>query len=202
VGPGTNIIGVEIHQNAGNSSDLGFDLELDGDGYVLSPTNAPVPVASNDVYLVVSGTTLNVAAPGVLANDTPLPLTTVLASGAAHGALNLFNNGAFNYTPTGSYTGLDVFTYRAVSGSVSSAVATVSITVVPVPTLSSSSASNGWFSIAWPTNAPGYQLYWSPTVGVGAVWNLVNASGPVSNGIRNVTIPTTNPTAFFQLRNP
>ncbi len=32
--PGTNIIAVEIHQQAANSSDLSFDLELDGDGYV------------------------------------------------------------------------------------------------------------------------------------------------------------------------
>ena len=31
----TNIVAVEIHQNAGNSSDLGFDLELVGTGYRL-----------------------------------------------------------------------------------------------------------------------------------------------------------------------
>ena len=42
--PGTNFLGVEIHQNAGNSSDLGFDLQLEGFGYVLA--TAPPELAA------------------------------------------------------------------------------------------------------------------------------------------------------------
>ena len=40
--PGTNIVAVEIHQSDANSSDLGFDLELDGDGYVVNASSPPV----------------------------------------------------------------------------------------------------------------------------------------------------------------
>ena len=44
--PGTNIVAVEMHQAATNSSDLSFNLQLEGGGYVVS-TTAPRLVASN-----------------------------------------------------------------------------------------------------------------------------------------------------------
>jgi hypothetical protein len=35
--PGTNVLAVEIHQSAANSSDLGFNLQLSGSGYIHNP---------------------------------------------------------------------------------------------------------------------------------------------------------------------
>jgi VCBS repeat-containing protein len=93
------------------------------------------PVALNDAYSVNEDTTLTIPAPGVLGNDVDVDgdlLASVLVSGVSHGTLNLSTNGAFTYTPSLNYTGVDVFTYVATDGLLTSVVATVSITVVPV----------------------------------------------------------------------
>ena len=90
------------------------------------------PVAVDDSYSTPFGQTLNVAAPGVLANDVnpqPGSMTAVLVAGPAHGALTLNANGSFTYTPQAGYQGADSFTYRANNGQQSN-VATVRITVV------------------------------------------------------------------------
>jgi hypothetical protein len=96
------------------------------------------PVAGNDSYSMLQGSVLTIAAPGVLGNDTDVDspsLTAVLVSGPAGGTLSLNTNGSFTYTPAPSFNGLASFTYRASSGSVSSNVATVSITVNPAYSL-------------------------------------------------------------------
>src|SRR5206468_1299872 len=96
------------------------------------------PVAANDAYNARKDVTLNVAAAGVLANDTNpygAALTAVLVSGPAHGTLTLATNGAFSYTPAAGYTGTDSFTYQASGGGTFSNVATVAFTVT-APTLS------------------------------------------------------------------
>lgn len=89
------------------------------------------PVAAADAYAASGGTTLAVAAPGVLANDTSpsgAPLTAVLVSAPASGTLNLAANGSFTYlgpTSGGTFT----FTYKASDGTQSSAPATVTLNV-------------------------------------------------------------------------
>jgi VCBS repeat-containing protein len=90
------------------------------------------PVAVNDAYSTAQNTTLNVAAPEVLGNDSDVDsqsLTAALVSGPAHGALTLNANGSFSYTPAASYSGLDSFTYKANDGAADSNVATMTITV-------------------------------------------------------------------------
>src|SRR5207248_1125820 len=65
------------------------------------PVNHP-PVANNDSYATNEDTTLTVAAPGVLANDSDAdgdPLTAVLVSGPSHGTLTLASDGSFSYMP-------------------------------------------------------------------------------------------------------
>jgi VCBS repeat-containing protein len=102
----------------------------------ITPVN-DAPVAVNDgPYIVPEGGSLNIASPGVLANDTdpdsPV-LTAVLVSGPAHAASFALNaNGSFNYVHDGSETLTDSFTYRANDGSLNSNVATVTITITPV----------------------------------------------------------------------
>jgi hypothetical protein len=90
------------------------------------------PVAADDVYAVAKDTTLNVAAPGVLDNDTDIDnpaLTTVLVTGPANGALVLDPDGSFTYTPVNGFVGTDSFNYRADDGLLSSNTATVNVVV-------------------------------------------------------------------------
>jgi VCBS repeat-containing protein len=90
------------------------------------------PVAANDAYATSEDTTLTVAAPGVLSNDTDANsdnLTATKVSNPAHGTLTLNANGSFTYTPATSYNGTDTFTYQASDGQASSNTATVTITI-------------------------------------------------------------------------
>src|SRR5207244_1317391 len=93
------------------------------------------PVANNDSYGLNKNSSLTIAAPGVLANDSDLdgnPMTAVLVSGSAHGTLNLSTNGGFTYTPTSNYFGADGFTYQVNDGVTNSGPATVSLTITNV----------------------------------------------------------------------
>jgi N,N-dimethylformamidase beta subunit-like, C-terminal/Domain of unknown function (DUF4082)/Bacterial Ig domain len=75
-----------------------------------------VPATLNDSYSIEENTTLDVPAPGVLANDSDPngdPVIAVLLNGPAHGALTLRPDGSFTYTPTSAFRGNDFFTYRA-----------------------------------------------------------------------------------------
>jgi VCBS repeat-containing protein len=89
------------------------------------------PVAADDAFSGAEDVAIN---GNVLANDSDLegnPLTAVLISSVAHGALILNANGTFTYTPTPNYFGADAFTYRASDGSQSN-VATVTFSLTPV----------------------------------------------------------------------
>ena len=106
---------------------------------------ANIPVANNDIYSAVSGRTLSIASPGVLANDSGSTLSAVLNAGTSQGTLILNANGSFTYTPNNQFTGTDSFTYRASDGQTNSGLATVTISVtsntLPV-------ASNDNYSVA------------------------------------------------------
>ncbi len=94
------------------------------------------PVANNDSYSLNNNTSLNVAAPGVLGNDTDIDsatLTAVLQSSTTNGSLNFKTDGSFIYVPNANYAGTDSFTYVANDGAASSNVATVTITVIAPP---------------------------------------------------------------------
>jgi VCBS repeat-containing protein len=94
--------------------------------------SSDAPVAADDAYTAAEDTPLTVAAPGVLANDSDPdnnPLSAVLVSGPSHGTLTLNPDGAFTYTPATNHTGSDSFTYQASDGTLSSELATVTLTV-------------------------------------------------------------------------
>jgi VCBS repeat-containing protein len=98
-------------------------------------TTNQAPVAAADTYNTPEDTTLTVAAPGVLGNDSDPDgdtLSAVVASGPSHGSLTLNANGSFTYTPAANYNGPDSFTYRASDGNLTSNLATVTITVSAV----------------------------------------------------------------------
>lgn len=90
------------------------------------------PLALDDAYSTDENTPLNIAAPGVLSNDTDVDgnwLYAFLVTGPAHGTLNLKREGAFDFTPEANFSGPDSFTYRTCDGEQCSNVTTVSITV-------------------------------------------------------------------------
>ena len=101
---------------------------------VANVNDAPAAVA--DSYTTAEDTARNVAAPGVLGNDTDpdsgTSLTAVLDANVTNGTLTLNANGSFSYTPGANFNGSDSFTYHANDGSLSSSPVTVSITVTAV----------------------------------------------------------------------
>jgi VCBS repeat-containing protein len=112
-----------------NDGDLLYD-GMDPDCAVNTP-----PEAVDDDYTAVEDTPLNVAAPGVLTNDTDAdgdPLTAALNTDVSNGALTLNPDGSFDYTPDPDFFGTDIFTYVANDGMDDSNIATVTITVDPV----------------------------------------------------------------------
>jgi hypothetical protein len=92
------------------------------------------PVAVDDgPYTTDEQTQLDVAAPGVLGNDTDSdgdPLKAVLDTSSSDGLLVLNDDGSFSYTPDAGFSGNDTFTYHANDGRTNSNIATVTIAVV------------------------------------------------------------------------
>ncbi|HEY0665921.1 MAG TPA: Ig-like domain-containing protein, partial [Gallionella sp.] len=93
------------------------------------------PVAANDAYTMIKGGTLNVAAPGVLANDSDPDagdtLTATNYSAASTGTLVGNADGSFSYTPPATYSGMVNFSYapRDAAGLLSKNKGYVSIAV-------------------------------------------------------------------------
>ena len=94
------------------------------------------PVAADDAFVTSEDVSIIVSAPGILDNDSDPDgnsLTAILVNAPTNGSLNLNADGSFEYTPNVNYFGEDFFTYVANDGAEDSNVATVSITVEPVP---------------------------------------------------------------------
>jgi len=133
--PGTYGVAVSFRQNVS-----GLDF-----GAYSSPT------AGNGGYSMNENDTLNVPAPGVLANahssEPGHPLTAILVSSVSHGTLVFNSDGSFTYTPAPEFFGSDSFTYMA-NDSFNSNVATVTLTVNQV-------ADAPQLSVASPTGFEG-----------------------------------------------
>ena len=130
---------------------------------VMAPANVP-PTASPDAMGPVledaGATTLD-----VISNDSDPDVGDVLAilnasvGAAAHGVASAFSATEVSYAPAADFNGSDAFTYRASDGSAASAVATVSVTVLPVndaPSFTRGpdvtvSAAAGAVSVPWAT---------------------------------------------------
>jgi hypothetical protein len=55
-------------------------------------------------------------------------------------------------------------------------------------------------ALSWPVGATGFTLESTPALGPGASWSPVHAVVSTNNGSDMVTVPATNPAAFFRLR--
>ena len=99
----------------------------------VNPVNDP-PVANADTASVTSGSSVNIAASVLLANDTDVdgdPLSVTSVAAGAHGSVQLAG-GVVTYTPNAGYVGADSFTYFVTDGHVATPVAgTVNVTVGP-----------------------------------------------------------------------
>lgn len=94
------------------------------------------PSGTTEAFTVAQATILDVAAPGVLGNDSDPDadaLSAVLAAGPSHGTIQLNPNGSFIYTPDTDYHGTDTFYYQADDGLALSDVIAVTLTVTPTP---------------------------------------------------------------------
>ncbi len=101
---------------------------------ISSVGSGSAPVAVADAYTTLAGTTLSIASPGVLANDSDAEsdaMSAVIIDLPANGGATLSSNGAFVYVPQAGYSGPDSFTYRVTDGNLFSAPAKVNLTVVP-----------------------------------------------------------------------
>ena len=89
-----------------------------------------VPVAQSGSFTTLE----NQAHSGQLAasDEDSDPLTYVVVTGPARGALVVNATGGFTYTPTPYVYGADSFTYKVNDGSVDSNTATITITITPI----------------------------------------------------------------------
>ena len=93
------------------------------------------PVATDDAYATDEDTTLNIAAPGMLGNDSDPdgdPLTVVVVTVPQHGSGSIGSDGSLNYMPDANFSGSDTFSYKASDGTAESNISTVTITVNPI----------------------------------------------------------------------
>jgi hypothetical protein len=100
-----------------------------------SGASAP-PVGVDDAFEVRENTTLDVAAPGLVANDSDPdaePISVALITATSHGDVVAKQVGSFRYTPDPGFTGVDSFRYAVQDdeGSRTDLVVDVVITVTP-----------------------------------------------------------------------
>ena len=163
----------------------------------------PVPTTVGDAYQVQVGTSLTVAAPGVLANDSGnggAGLFASLVTAPSHGVLTLEPAGGFTYTPAAGFAGSDVFTYRAVTTAGPGNAAVVTILV----------ASSSTPTALYPASIVGnvVTLRWTPPVGGPPPTGYV-LEGGINPGETLASFPTgsaaplftfTAPTGVFHVR--
>jgi len=130
------------HDRSANLSDSFTYNVSDGTAAPVGPITVTItisanlaPVATADGYPVAEGGTLNVPASGVMTNDGDpegYPTSAALVSGPTRGILTFNADGSFGYVHDGSSTPSDSFTYQITDGLLTSAPATVTITVTQV----------------------------------------------------------------------
>jgi len=127
---------------------------------------------------------------------------TITSATASSGGNNIVSGGTITYTPTSSYFGSDSFAVQVSDGAGGTATRTITVTVNPLPGITSGSVSNGIYGSAFTYTITASN---SPTsygaTGLPAGLSVDTTSGiisgtPVQSGIYPVTISATNITSF------
>ena len=116
-----------------NSED---ELGRSASATVFIDTAASIPVAFDDTFTVLSGGTLDILAPGLLANDRGGIGDVIVSSffNPSSGTLDsVITNGSFRYLADPGFTGLATFQYFSIDELGRSSSAQVNINVVAVP---------------------------------------------------------------------
>jgi hypothetical protein len=148
---------------------------------------ALLPVAVGDSFSVDKGGTLNVAAPGVLGNDTDAdgnPMTAVQMTSPIHGTATLNADGSFTYVHNGSDVISDSFTYKVNDGLADSNLATVTLAIDGLFVNQFQPTSSGFVAkFSRPIDASVLNLYTTEAGGFGpADATLVGAAGGSVSG--------------------
>jgi VCBS repeat-containing protein len=119
-----------------HASDGPLDSNVATVSITVNAVNDP-PVANDDTGTVEEGGTLNVAAPGVLGNDSDpendtLTVSTTPVIAPANGGLTLNADGSYTYTHNGSETDTDSFVYEVCDLEPLCDTATVNLTITAV----------------------------------------------------------------------
>lgn len=168
----------------------------------LTVTDLP-PTVNGDAYTVHQNVKLTVSTPGVLINDSPAfagPLTAMLVTNASHGTLSFYTNGGFTYLPATNYYGTDSFSYIASDGMSNSAPATVSLTIVAPPSITTQPLSqavvtnqNATFTVAASGTMPlSYQWYRQGSMLAGATNSTLTISNVANNSAGRYSVILTN----------
>ena len=129
--------GAEVAKGTGNTATFTFPAATSSDGTDVVVTFANVlqrvhVATAADTYSTPVDTKLDVAAPGVLANDTGDGLSVTSHTDPANGTLTMTaKDGSFSYVPNNGFSGTDQFTYTATDGGGRTSTSTVTITVAP-----------------------------------------------------------------------
>lgn len=97
-----------------------------------NPYEGDSPTAYDDRFAASEDMQLNLAAPGVAANDFDPngdPITVELLTGTTNGTVAVDAAGAVTYDPNPNFSGSDQFTYRVSDGTYFSSTATVTLVV-------------------------------------------------------------------------
>ena len=101
--------------------------------FFANPIDSETPIAGNDEFKAINGQAFDLAAPGVLGNDSGQDLLSVLyqpVEGEApdyqpQGMLTLYKDGALHYEPLPGFEGVDEFIYFAIDANGIVAKATI-----------------------------------------------------------------------------
>jgi large repetitive protein len=187
---------VNITNNGTDATGVNFTDTIDTNTTLVPGSLKVSPLAYADTYFAARNTPLSVGAPGVLTNDTgiPLPTAVAIAGGATAqaGTVTLNTDGSFLYTPAPGFTGVDTFNYTVTNGLTPNDTAQVSITVDAPPSVTATTPTNG--ASNQPNNTD-ITVTFSEPVNVTGNWFQIVCT---SSGTRNVadTVVTGGPTTF------
>jgi Bacterial Ig domain len=161
------------------------------------------PVGVDDSFEVWENTTLDVAPPGVVTNDSDPdadPLSVALITPTSNGEISAEQAGSFRYTPDPGFTGVDSFRYAVEDGQGGSTGLVVDVVINVTPTAEPTNdqavaagavADAGQASGVGPSPAPA-----DPRVSMGmdsgaspAAWTSSSAALPATGTTSNVFVP-------------